>query len=131
MQQTILDLTPETAANGRPLAVTLRLTDPHGCPLGYHRVRLDAHPASRWEALFDTGGFIARYAGTLTPSGHDTPLGADALLADLGVFLHHQVLGPEIAGALAGSAHRTILLRLPPPADPAGAPLIGALARVP
>ncbi len=130
MQQSILDLTPEIAADCA-LAVTLRLGDLHGRQLGYHRVRLAEHPASRWEALFDTGGYVARYAGVLIPPGQATALCADELLADLGVFIHHQLLGPEIAPALAGSAHRTLLIRLPRPADPTTAPLIGALARIP
>ncbi len=53
-------------------------------------------------------------------------------MAELGLFLGESVLGPEILKALAGTAPRTLLLRLPRAADPlSDAPLISALARIP
>jgi len=110
-------------------ALALRLSDEHGRHLGASQVRLDDHPASVWEGLFDARGYVRRFAGKLKLEGKAEPATPGDLLARLGVFLGQAVLGAAITGALAaGIAQRTLLVRLP---DPASDPLAAALARVP
>jgi tetratricopeptide (TPR) repeat protein len=97
----ILDLETDTAAR----CVTLRLHHEDGRFVAAHEVALDAHPASRWAALFDTQWHVRRMKDVEPP---------EAQLAALGRFLGEHVLGPGIVGALAeGVTPRTVLIRLP------------------
>ena len=112
MKQYILDITPD-AAQG---LATLRLTDAHEVQVGFNQVRFADHPASRWEGLFDTGGYVKRYAGNLTPAGRAAPYTEPELLAELGVFLARALLDfldvdpwtpPEWRNYTATGARRT------------------------
>jgi hypothetical protein len=78
--------------------------------LASRRLRLTDLPQSLWEGLFDTRGYVARYAGSLRRAEGAVPISAEELLADLG----EQVLGAELMEVLAkGRRQRTLLVRLP------------------
>ncbi|HSN97553.1 MAG TPA: hypothetical protein VLS89_04610, partial [Candidatus Nanopelagicales bacterium] len=102
-------------------AARLRLSGAGGEPLGEHRVELEAHPASRWEGLFELRRYVRRVARDSRQ--------AEVLLDAAGAFLGRSVLGPEIMRALAaGEAPRTLLVRI---GGEDGDPLAAAFARVP
>ncbi|MDQ2696867.1 MAG: CHAT domain-containing protein, partial [Pseudomonadota bacterium] len=100
----------------------LRLLDERENQLADHEARLTDGQPALWEGLFDTRGYIDRYAG-------DDAAKADRLLIELGGFLGRSVLGANILAVLGkGIARRTLLVRLPPPGKD---PLAAAFARVP
>lgn len=98
----------------------LRLAEHEGAFLGAHEVILSDHAAADWHGVFDTRQHV-RSLAAVTP--------AAVQLARLGTFLGEEVLGAEIARALAeGVEKRTLLVRVP--ADPEDT-LAAAFARVP
>jgi tetratricopeptide (TPR) repeat protein len=108
--------------------VRLRLLDQHGVQLAASLVELRKQSPAMWEALFDTRGYVERYAGALLDDSEGQPRTEGQILDEIGLFLGETVLGPDIMGCLSGNQHRTLLIRLP---DTANDPLAAALARVP
>lgn len=109
--------------------VKFRLLDEHGVQQASHEITLTDHGAALWEGLFDTRRHVDRYEGSLLWEDATEPETAEHILARLGVFLGHDVLGEEILNELTRTRQqRTLLVRLPPTGDDV---LAAAFARVP
>lgn len=110
-----------------PERAVLRLSAPARGRALAREVRLPDHPASLWEGLFDTRGYLDRYADSLrTDKGI---VGEAELFERIGVFLGRDVLGPELMRRLASGLHRRhLLVHLPQSHEH---PLAAAFARVP
>jgi hypothetical protein len=103
------------------MTAALRLLDAHGSQIGYQWTDFKTIPVGRQQGLFN----LRDYLRHLVEPGQEA-----ASMAEIGVCIAEQVLGPEIFRRLWESqAQRTLRLQLPG-AGPEADHLAAALARV-
>jgi hypothetical protein len=91
----------------------LRLTDGAGRFLAPHEVRIDPGDA-RWRGLFEMDRYLEPERGRFSEEHQASGEADRALLAELGDFLHNDVLGPQIVPHLFGSRRPgTLFVELP------------------
>lgn len=107
----VLDIETDPSARTASLA----LSDGDGKPIAESDLRLDNQPASMWEALFDTPGYVFRHARAAGRHDDGPPVASveAEIVEQIGVFVGNQVMGPAILGAIsAGGDMRSLLVRV-------------------
>lgn len=109
-------------ANHERLTAELRLLDAHGSQLAYQHADFKSLTVSQLQGLFDLRNFLGNYV----EAGKEA-----ASIAELGVSIAEQVLGPEIFRRLwASESQRSLRIQLPGARQQENH-LAAALARVP